>query len=119
VHFVATQYCVPQLGAKNTWHLWQLLCLVKLGILPQNCPQILDVKICRSNLWEEFDDISPLKIRLGSPRHLGENKKLTRISAEQVMVDGELLPLALTRGTVSIGRWTLCVILMPVPLASS
>jgi hypothetical protein len=90
-----------------------------LAILPQKCPQILDVKICRSNLWEEFDDISPLKIRLGSPRCLGENKKLTRISAEQVMVEGELHPLAFTRGTVSFGRWILCVILMLVPLASS
>jgi hypothetical protein len=74
---------------------------------PQKCPQISDVKICRSNLWEEFDDISPLKIRLGSPRRLGENKKLTRISAEQVMVEGELLPSAFTRDTVSFGKWTL------------
>jgi hypothetical protein len=37
-----------------------------LAISPQKCPHILDVKICRSNLWEEFDDISPLKIRLPS-----------------------------------------------------
>jgi hypothetical protein len=59
------------------------------------------------------------KLDWAVPDASGKTKKLTRISAEQVMVEGELHPLAFTRGTVSFGKWIPCVILMLMPLASS